>query len=58
MNVDVGRVDVGDVAEATAAAARPGLGDHVPEARVLDAAAAPTLRPGPPGSRGRKPLQG
>jgi len=61
-DVDVGRVEVdrrrAGVAEAAAAAPGPGLGEHVPEARVLDAAAAPaaapTRRPGPDGGARRR----
>jgi len=64
-DVDVGRVEVdrgeaGHVPEAAAAAAAPGtgLGEHVPEARVLDAAAAPAAaparRPGPDGGARRR----
>lgn len=64
-DVDVGRVEVdrggaGRVPEAAAAAPGTGLGEHVPEARVLDAAAAPAAaparRPGPDGSAGRRRL--
>lgn len=63
-DVDVGRVEVdrggaGRVPEAAAAAPGPaGLGEHVPEARVLDAAAAPAAaparRPGPDGGARRR----
>jgi len=61
-DVDVGRVEVdrrrAGVVEAAAAAPGPGFGEHVPEARVLDAAAAPaaapTRRPGPDGGARRR----
>ena len=61
-DVDVGRVEVdrrrAGVVEFAAAAPGPGFGEHVPEARVLDAAAAPaaapTRRPGPDGGARRR----
>jgi hypothetical protein len=58
-DVDVGRVEVdrgaGRVPEAAAAAPGTGLGEHIPEARVLDTAAAPAAAPARrPGRRQRR----